>query len=244
MPRVPTTKRESTTVSQSNEQNLLRQISECVQRGQTGGAASAVGVQAAAGGPGVVELIEQALAAKKSAKVILEEGLLRGMNVIGQQFSAGEVFIPEVLIAARAMKAGLAVLKPCFAEEAIPSRGVFIIGTVRGDLHDIGKNIVAVILEGAGWEMMDLGTNCPPDRFLEAMAENPACAVGLSALLTTTMVNMGEAVKTIREQSPETVVLVGGAPVTADFAREIGAHGCAADPTEAIALLDELAPER
>jgi methanogenic corrinoid protein MtbC1 len=146
------------------------------------------------------------------------------------------------LIAARAMRAGFDVLKPAFADEQAFSRGVFVIGTVRGDLHDIGKNLVAIILEGSGWQIVDVGTDCPTDKFIEAIDRHPGCAVGLSALLTTTMMNMGETVTAIRRHRSETVVLVGGAPVTADFARDIGADGYGADPTEAIALLDALIP--
>ena len=120
------------------------------------------------------------------------------------------------------MHAGFAMLKPCFTEQAAPSRGTFVIGTVRGDLHDIGKNLVSIILEGAGWQIVDLGVDCAPKRFVEAVQQHAGCAVGLSALLTTTMVNMQATIAAIRAVSPTTKVLVGGAPVTAKFAEEIG----------------------
>jgi 5-methyltetrahydrofolate--homocysteine methyltransferase len=215
-------------------------IAECVQLGKTDAGADIP--RGSLGQPGVVEWVERALAAKIPPSAILEQGLLAGMQVVGRRFAANEVFIPEVLIAARAMKAGVAVLRPLFAARDLPTRGVFVIGTVRGDLHDIGKNLVGIILEGAGWKTQDLGVDCASNRFLEAIEDCPGCVVGLSALLTTTMMNMPEIVGAIRRQSAETVVLVGGAPVTADFAEQIGADGYAAGPVEAIEVLDRLAP--
>jgi 5-methyltetrahydrofolate--homocysteine methyltransferase len=219
---------------------LLDQISACVEAGK---ANAEMDIPAgSAGQPGVAELIAQALAADVDPGALLRDGLLQGMGRIGRKFAANEAFIPEVLIAARAMHAGLAVLRPAFAEQGVPARGTFVIGTVRGDLHDIGKNLVAIILEGAGWRVVDLGTDCPPQRFVAAVQESPGCAVGLSALLTTTMVNMGEVIAAIRKVSPATKVLVGGAPVTAAFAREIGADGHADDPMQAVELLNALLP--
>jgi 5-methyltetrahydrofolate--homocysteine methyltransferase len=220
--------------------SVLEQIANCVEAGKADKDTNIP--PGSAGQPGVVELIQQLLGEGVEATVILQEGLLKGMGSIGRKFAANEVFIPEVLIAARAMHAGFAILKPAFAEQDVPSRGTFVIGTVRGDLHDIGKNLVSIILEGAGWEIVDLGTDVPPERFVEAVQQHPRCAVGLSALLTTTMVNMRECIEAIRGVNPETRILVGGAPVTARFAEEIGADGYADDPSAALALLNELQP--
>ncbi len=220
--------------------SVLEHIAACV---ETGKADAQMDIPpGSAGQPGVVEHIRQALDDGVMPQVILQDGLLAGMGRVGRRFAANEVFIPDVLIAARAMQAGFAVLKPCFADQTVPSRGVFVIGTVRGDLHDIGKNLVSIILEGAGWRIVDLGADCPPERFVEAVRQNPGCAVGLSALLTTTMMNMPVTIEAIRAVSPETRVLVGGAPVTAAFADQIGADGYADDPTAALAVLDALLP--
>jgi 5-methyltetrahydrofolate--homocysteine methyltransferase len=174
---------------------------------------------------------------------LLNDGLIVGMQAIGRRFAANEVFIPEVLISARAMQAGVDALKPALANRDVPSRGTFVIGTVRGDLHDIGKNIVAIMFRGVGWKVIDLGTDCSPESICDAVADHPGCVVGLSALLTTTMVNMGEAVAAIRARSHGTLVLVGGAPVDAEFAAEIGADAYAADPHQAIQWLDARLPE-
>jgi methanogenic corrinoid protein MtbC1 len=195
-----------------------------------------------AGQPGVAELVTTALAEGIDAATILREGMLPAMGAVGERFAANEIFIPEVLIAARAMHAGFAVLKPAFVEQDVPTRGTFVIGTVAGDLHDIGKNLVAIILEGAGWQVVDLGTNVEPDGFAAAVKDHPGCAVGLSALLTTTMVNMPAAIGAIRSVHADTPVLVGGAPVTQAYADEIGADGYADNPTAALALLDRLVP--
>ena len=218
----------------------LVRISECVQAGKAdAGTNIPLGSQ---GQPGVAELVEQAVGESLSPRVILQQGLMAGLQVIGRKFAANEVFIPEVLIAARAMHAGLDKLKPLFAGQDLPSRGVFVIGTVQGDLHDIGKNLVGMMIEGAGWRVVDLGVDCRPERYLEALEQHPGCAIGLSALLTTTMVAMHDTVKAIRALRPETVILVGGAPVTDEYAQEIGANGYAPDPAAAVELLDRLMP--
>lgn len=226
----------------SDQQDLLARIGKCVQTGKANAAQNIP--RGSAGQPGVTELCTEALAHGLSARTVLEQGLLAGMQVIGKKFAANEVFIPEVLISARAMHAGLAVLKPHFAEAESTPKGVFVIGTVRGDLHDIGKNLVAIIFEGAGWKVVDLGTDCPPEKFVAAVRQHPGCVVGMSALLTTTMVAMRDTVTAIRKECSDTIVLVGGAPVTAAFAREIGADGYADDPSGAVTLLDELIPKR
>lgn len=192
--------------------------------------------------PGVAEWVEKALDDGVPASVIIEKGLLGGMQPIGKKFAANEIFIPEVLIAARAMHAGMNKLKPYLAETDSAGRGVFVIGTVKGDLHDIGKNLVSMIVEGAGWKVVDLGVDCSNEKFTKAVKEHPGCVIGLSALLTTTMVAMKDAVSAIREASPGTVILIGGAPVTEAFAKEIGATAYASDPAAAVDALDRLAP--
>lgn len=222
----------------SSERNVLERIGECVRDGKADRATDIP--PGSKGCPGVVELVKQALADGAAPQDILAEGLLPGMQEIGRRFAANEVFVPEVLIAARAMHMGFAVLNPVFAVGAAPRRGVFVIGTVCGDLHDIGKKLVSVVLESAGWQIEDLGTDCPTERFVEAVDRHPGCDIGLSALLTTTMVNMRDTVAALRRHSPSTVALVGGAPVTAEFARQIGAGGYAADPFAASRLLDDL----
>ena len=223
-----------------NVPEVLQNISRCVRSGKTN--ADADIPPGSKGQPGVVELVTQALAEGLAAQRILQEGLLDGMQIIGRKFAANEVFIPEVLIAARAMKAGMELLRPHFTEQEMSGRGTIVVGTVQGDLHDIGKNILGMVLEGAGWRVVDLGIDCPADKFVSAVEEYPGCVVGLSALLTTTMMSMRDIVAQVRSKRPETVILVGGAPVTADFATQIGASGYAANPPQAVDLLDQLAP--
>ncbi|MFH0979927.1 MAG: cobalamin-dependent protein [Planctomycetota bacterium] len=220
--------------------SFLPVIGECVRLGKTDAGTDIP--RGTKGQPGVVEWVRRALHDGVKPRTILEQGLLPSMQETGRRFAAGEIFLPEVLIAARAMQAGVAELKPALAGGELPTRGVFIIGTVRGDLHDIGKNIVGIMLQGAGWRVEDLGVDCPAERFLETLGRHPGGAVGLSALLTTTMLNMREIVAAIHACRPHTVVLVGGAPVTAAFAGRIGASGYAADPVQAIELLNRLMP--
>ncbi|MFH1745513.1 MAG: corrinoid protein [Planctomycetota bacterium] len=220
--------------------NILARISACVQAGKADADTNIP--LGSRGQPGVAELVAQAVDEGLSPQSILKQGLMAGLQVIGQKFAANEVFIPEVLIAARAMHAGVDRLKPLFAGQDMSSRGVFVIGTVRGDLHDIGKNLVAMMMAGAGWQVVDLGVDCQPEQYIEALEQHPGCAIGLSALLTTTMMAMRETVQAIRARQPDTVILVGGAPVTDEFASKIGASGYAPDPAAAIALLDRLLP--
>jgi len=219
---------------------LLTRIAECVEVGKCD--AQAKFPPALVGQPGVDELVTQALDGGVPADRVLKDGLTRGMATIGVKFRNNEVFVPEVLMAARAMHRGMDHLRQVFAGDSAPSRGTIVVGTVRGDMHDIGKNLVCMMLEGAGWKVVDLGVDCPPEKFADTVAENPGCAVGLSALLTTTMLNMKPTIDAVRVKQPSTVVLVGGAPVTNDFAQQVGASGFAPDPQGAIELLDELVP--
>jgi len=182
----------------------------------------------------VSHLVAEALEAGVAAHVVLNDGLTAGMAVVGRRFRDSEIFVPEVLVAARAMKAGLGHLEPVFAETGVAPVGTCVLGTVKGDIHDIGKNLVGMMLRGAGLTVVDLGVNVPPDRFVEAVAEHGAGLVGMSALLTTTMVQMAPTLEAIRGAHDGVKVLVGGAPVTPEFAAEIGADGYGANATDAV----------
>jgi 5-methyltetrahydrofolate--homocysteine methyltransferase len=152
------------------------------------------------------------------------------MNSIGEKFAQGKAFIPNLLIAAKAMNASMEHLKPFFESGEVKHRGTMVIGTVSGDLHDIGKNLVKMVMKGDGWNVVDLGVDVPPEKFTNAVVQNPGCIVGLSALLTTTMLNMEGTVNSIREQSADTKIFIGGAPVSQQFCDKIGADGYYSDP--------------
>ncbi len=172
------------------------------------------------------------------ASRILEEGLMKGMSVVGKKFSKNEIFVPEVLMSAKAMNVAMPYLKSAFETGEAKHKGVFIIGTVQGDLHDIGKNLVRMMMEGVGWKVIDLGVDTPPERFLQAVRENPNAIVGMSALLTTTMINMEKAVKVLKSEFPNLIIVVGGAPLTQDFSDKIGADRYCPDPQACIEYLD------
>ncbi len=185
------------------------------------------------------KLTEDALSQNISAEEVLNSGLVAGMNVIGKQFKNNEIFIPEVLVAARAMKAGMQIIRPLLAEANVKSLGKIIIGTVGGDLHDIGKNIVAMLLEGAGFEVVDMGADVTKEKFLEfAEKENPD-VLGMSALLTTTMVFMKDMVIALEEAGlkDKMKIIIGGAPITQSYADEIRADGYAPDAASAVDLV-------
>ena len=175
--------------------------------------------------PKTKELAEQALQEGKTPKEILENGLLAGMKVVGERFKRNEYYVPEVLMSARAVQAGLVLLEPLLAAAGVQPVGIVVIGTVRGDLHDIGKNLVAMMLKGAGFRVIDLGVNVPAEKFVAAVTENGANILAMSALLTTTVVNMKEVIDLLRANGIPAKVLIGGAPVTENFARQIGADG-------------------
>jgi len=185
---------------------------------------------------GVAELVQKALEQGMKPEEVLSGGLIIGMDEVGKDFKAGELFVPEVLIAARAMHAGMGVLRPLLAESDVPSAGKYVIGTVQGDLHDIGKNLVRMMIEGAGFEVVDLGADVKPEAFVEAVREHQPEIVGMSALLTTTMINMETIIEALEESGlRESVkIMVGGAPVTAAFAEEIGADAYAPDAASAV----------
>jgi 5-methyltetrahydrofolate--homocysteine methyltransferase len=181
-------------------------------------------------------LVAQALAAGLPAGDVLEQGLIAGMNVVGEQFRRRDIFLPDVLLAAKAMYAGLEVLKPHLAKDGVPSRGKIVVGTVRGDLHDIGKNLVAILLRGAGFEVIDLGHDVAAETFVQAALDAGAPVIGMSALLTTTMPRMREVVDLVKARGLQGRIktIVGGAPVSADFARAIGADDYAFDAAHAV----------
>lgn len=177
--------------------------------------------------------VEQALGEGMEPGTILNEGLLSGMSVIGARFKKNEVYVPEVLIAARAMKAGMEILQPRLASAGVEPKGTAVIGTVKGDLHDIGKNLVCMMLEGGGFKVIDIGIDVDPAKFVEEAKANEADVIGISALLTTTMTNMKAVVDAVKESDINAKVIIGGAPVTQAYCDEIGADGYAADAASA-----------
>jgi len=186
--------------------------------------------------------VQQALDAGIKPEEILSLGLIAAMKEVGDRFEAGEFYVPEMLIAARAMQSGLALLKPFLIQSGVPSAGRVVIGTVKGDLHDIGKNLVAMMLEGAGFEIIDLGTDVSPEKFIEAVKDYNANLVGMSALLTTTMTNMKLVLGALQEAGlrERVKVMIGGAPVTEAYAKTIGADGYAPDASRAVNLAKTL----
>jgi len=185
----------------------------------------------------VVEEINRAIEAGIAPASILNDGMIAAMAQVGKLFEEGEYFVPEMLIAARAMQRGLDVLKPYLSEDDVQSPGKVVIGTVKGDLHDIGKNLVAMMLEGAAFEVIDLGTDVSPERFIEAAKSNNAQIIAMSALLTTTMPNMKNTIEALKEvgMRDKVKVLIGGAPITQSYADQIGADGFAEDASRAVA---------
>ncbi len=185
---------------------------------------------------GVVEMMNAAIAEGVGPKEILEQGLIAGMDVIGERFKNNEVYVPEVLIAARAMHAGMDVLQPKLIEAGVEPIGTVVLGTVKGDLHDIGKNLVGMMFTGAGLKVVDAGTDVGPEKFVELAKENNASIIAMSALLTTTMPQMGDIVKAVKESGLDVKTMIGGAPVTQAYADEIGADGYTADAASAASM--------
>lgn len=184
----------------------------------------------------IIELVKQALDQRISPSDILDGGLISGMDKVGQGFKEGTLFVPEVLIAARAMQAGMGVLRPLLVKNNIPSAGGYVIGVMKGDLHDIGKNLVKMMIEGAGFETVDLGTDVSPGTFVDAVRKHKPKIVGMSALLTTTMPQMKTTIEALKNAGlrDSVKVMVGGAPVTAAFAEQIGADAYAPDAATAV----------
>ncbi len=186
------------------------------------------------------EITEQAIAENTAPEVILNDGLISGMAVVGEAFKKNEVYVPEVLIAARAMKTAMVLLEPKLVEAGVKPLGNIVFGTVKGDLHDIGKNLVIMMLKGAGFNVIDLGTDVAPEAFVTAAKEHEAQAVGLSALLTTTMPMMEATVKAFKEAGVDIKIMIGGAPVTQEYCDKIGASGYSEDAASAVDLAKEL----
>ncbi|MCS6950893.1 MAG: corrinoid protein [Armatimonadota bacterium] len=189
-----------------------------------------------------VELTQKLIDAGVTPKQILDEGLIAGMSVAGEKFKNGEYFVPEILVAARAMKAAMEILRPLLVATDVQPIGTMVIGTVRGDLHDIGKNLVAMMVEGAGFKVVDLGVDVTADKFVAAAKEHNAQIVGMSALLTTTMTYIPEVIKAFDAEGlrPQVKLIVGGAPVTQEWADQIGADGYAPDAATAVDKCKEL----
>lgn len=197
----------------------LKQINELLQKGKA---------------DDVKRLVQEAVNEKIPAEKILQEGLISAMKTVGERMQRGEAYVPEVLIAARAMNAGLTILEPVLVAQGVKPRGSIAIGTVKGDLHDIGKNLVAMMFKGAGFKVIDLGVDVSAEKYVAAFKEHNPDVMGLSALLTTTMVNMGPIIKALRDAGYKGIVEVGGAPVTESFAKEIGADAYGDDAASAV----------
>ena len=209
--------------------DILKRIAEALERGDD---------------KVVAELTRQAVDQNLGPRRILDEGLIAGMNVVGDKFRTHEIFLPDVLLAARAMYAGMDLVKPLIVEDQVPLVGKAVIGTVQGDLHDIGKNLVGIMLKGAGFEVIDLGNDVAPAAFVDAAVENDCPVIGMSALLTTTMPVMKRVVDLIDERGLKGKIrtIIGGAPVSANFAREIGADAHAFDGVSAVDRIKALQP--
>jgi methanogenic corrinoid protein MtbC1 len=190
---------------------------------------------------GADELAREALDKGVHPNDVLTEALVPAMDRVGQKFSENKIFVPQMLMSAKAMSAAMVHLKPFFQSGDVKTKGTFIIGTVKGDLHDIGKNLVAMMVEGGGWTIVDLGVDVNEEKFNRALEEHPGAFVGLSALLTTTMANMEEIVRKIKEVHPGTRILVGGAPLNDDFRAKIGADFYSPDPRGAVEYLKKFA---
>jgi methanogenic corrinoid protein MtbC1 len=190
---------------------------------------------------GADELAKRALEEGVKPDEILENALIPAMAKVGNKFSRKEIYVPQMLMAAKAMSSAMVHLKPFFQSGETKRKGKFIIGTVSGDLHDIGKNLVAMMIEGGGWEVIDLGVDVGAEKFLKALDENPNAIIGLSALLTTTMENMKNIVTVIKEKYSSSKILVGGAPVTTEYCKKIGADFYSPDPQGAVNYLKQLA---
>lgn len=217
--------------------DILEKIALCVERGKVNSASPYPADMK--GEEGVDELTRSAVEKGISPADILNAGLIAGMYRIGIKFKENKVFIPDVLIAAKAMNAGMVHIKPFFLSNEIKVKGKVVIGTVSGDLHDIGKNILGMILQGGGWEVIDLKVDVPAEKFIQAVDEHNPKAVCLSALLTTTMLNMEDVVKKIKLHSPDVKVLVGGAPLSIEYSNKIGADFYSPDPQGALDYLNK-----
>lgn len=218
---------------------ILDKLTECIEFGKIN--SSSPFPPKMKGLPGADEICKDALLQGVSPDEIMNKALITGMSRIGEKFSAGRAFVPEMLMSAKAMSAAMVHLKPYFVSGEVKRKGTFVIGTVAGDLHDIGKNLVAMMIEGAGWEVIDLGVDVKTEKFIETIEKHPGCILGLSALLTTTMASMEKTVHEIRVKYPQKIVLVGGAPLSKEFSDMIGANFYSHDPQGAVEYLKGVA---
>lgn len=217
---------------------ILEEISNCIIKGHAN--QQSPYPPEMQGQEGVSELVQKALDEDIEVGLILREGLIQGMDEIGKKFSAGECFVPEMLVSAQAMKLGMKVLEPYLKGDETRRVGTVIIGTVKGDMHDIGKNLVGMILEGGGFEVIDLGINTPVEKFVQKAKEHPTAVIGMSALLTTTIGNMKLVVEALRSEGLSNKVIIGGAAVSRKFMEEIKADAYSRDAAKAVALVKEL----
>jgi len=218
--------------------NILEKLAYCVENGKINKASPYP--PSLKDQDGADELAKKALDAGIKPDEILENALIIAMANVGNKFSRKEIYVPQMLMAAKAMNSAMAHLKPFFQSGETKRKGKVIIGTVSGDLHDIGKNLVAMMIEGGGWEVIDLGVDVSAEKFLHALDENPEAVIGLSALLTTTMENMKKIVTVIKERHANSRILVGGAPVTMEYCEKIGADFYSPDPQGAVNYLKQL----
>ena len=221
-----------------DKDQLLSKILECVEFGKVNKAAPFPPHMR--GQDGAFELTKEALDQGVNPSEILNDALIKAMEKVGQKFTEKKIFVPQMLISAKAMNAAMEHLKPFFQSGQVKRKGKFIIGTVAGDLHDIGKNLVAMIVEGAGWEVIDLGVDVPSQKFRQSLKDHPDAVVGLSALLTTTMHSMKTTVQEIKAEFPKTRLIIGGAPISEDFRIEAGADNYSRDPQGAVSYLNSL----
>ncbi|MCX6302643.1 MAG: corrinoid protein [Bacteroidia bacterium] len=218
--------------------DILSKISSCVEFGKIDKASPYPPDMK--GQDGADELTRKAIDDGMKPGDILEKALIPAMAIVGDKFSRKEIYVPQMLMAAKSMSSAMKHLKPFFQSGEAKRKGKFIIGTVAGDLHDIGKNLVAMMIEGGGWEVIDLGVDVGTDKFIKAIDENPGAVIGLSALLTTTMENMKKTVTAIREKKSGIKILVGGAPVTKEYCEKIGADYYSPDPQGAVNYLNQI----
>lgn len=216
---------------------LLSKLSECIEFGKIN--LDSPYPPQLKGQEGADEITRKALEEGVAPQEILTVGLMPGMEKVGIKFRENKIFVPQVLMSARAMSVAMVHLKPFFVSGAVKQKGTFILGTVSGDLHDIGKNLVSMMLEGNGYKVVDLGTDVGSEKFIAALKDHPGATVGLSALLTTTMANMERITREIKEAVPETTVTIGGAPVNDDFCRKIGADFYSPDPQGVVEYMNQ-----
>ncbi|MBU1187073.1 MAG: corrinoid protein [Acidobacteria bacterium] len=215
---------------------IVKEIAVCVERGKVD--AKSPHPPDLKGREGADELTVKALHFGQSPQIILTEGLIAGMSVVGEKFRRNEIYLPDVLMSARAMTAAMNHIRPYFLSGDVQHKGKIVLGTVQGDLHDIGKKIVGMFFEGGGWNVIDLGVDAGMEKYLAAIEEHNPEAIGLSALLTTTMVNMEKITRAVKKKYPNVKVLIGGAPITEEYKNKIGADAYSPDPQGALEFLN------